>query len=150
MTACSAPGCDQPAVLQWQRAGTVQEAQAHHGALRGVQVELARHARESAGLDVLEQRARLARVQEAADGGDPDARRLLPAARRALGEAEAREAAMTDPPDLPATLEPVTVAVFACGRHAIDADTAVSLHEPGCLSDGACGCTDLQPIGSPE
>lgn len=137
MITCSSPGCDAPAVLQWQRAATDAEAVAWRAAAVASQQNLVDYQRGQARLELVELRQRLERVQAAADAGDLDAVSVLPLAAAAVDGAQARLDGIADAE--PVEGGDVVIPVFGCEVHEIGAEQAAVLHEPACVA-GGCDC----------
>lgn len=140
---CSVPGCDQPAVLQWQRRATVAE-QANYAAYHQAQQQrLVDHARNHLTEAIAGAHSMIEAVERFET--DPVRRRhAVESLTREIADLTVRREELSDP--TPGPLEDdATVAVFGCGDHALDAaaEEAVQLHAVDCSAVGRCACKGL-------
>lgn len=153
MSICTAPGCDHPATIQWQR--TADQVEADHAAdnAAATQARIHKHRLTTATLHLIQTRQQHADALDAAQAGDHRARAVLPTIAEHVAAAEADvERLETDGPTPLPDPGVVTVAVYSCTPHATAAfgddvlngcDALTWTHQVGCFTDppGHCGCT---------
>jgi hypothetical protein len=147
MTVCSRPGCSSVAALQWARVATVGDAERHLEVLNGQRRAMV-DARRATVLDVIDElQSRLSSLPVPDLEADPKDRDLEAEGRRRRIEARVAEeraalAAIGDAVLLTVEeLGTVTVPVFGCEEHALDAEAAARLHGVDCGAPAErCGC----------
>jgi hypothetical protein len=136
---CGHAECQTPAVVQWARRATAEEAggvEQVSDARRAADVERARDLKRSV---VHELKRRISLIPH----GDPHGPGMRARLEAQIEDVTAELDAIADPAPRAAleAVEPTTVAVFGCEQHALDVDAAAVLHDADCAAPAAkCRC----------